>query len=240
VLPEPCDQCRGDGGYFAIVLRNNEPYSKRCDCARGRALAALDALRNQLSHENVEPRISGESAMAGVAMLSQIKFFPAEAAARMLIADELRLICNNDAELLWLCRRMVRLFLEWPGFPILRGVFCSKFTPLDGGQSSVCCETYSDGIPSEFPERESARLALPPGAVVSADPTLDAGVRMVADALDLNKHLAAPRRVVPELLISANEPVRRAITQADMDCAVQEWREKRAREELGGADLASD
>src|ERR1035441_1031272 len=101
-LPNPCEKCAPYSGNFVVVeFRNGRSGTRRCDCARGEALAAADVMRAQPPISDPEPRISNESATAGVSMLTALKFFPGEAAARMVIADELRCMCNDDGELFW-------------------------------------------------------------------------------------------------------------------------------------------
>lgn len=216
-LPEACEKCAPLNGLWQLVRGG----TKRCDCARGQSLAEMDQMRSATPLLEVDPLISPEAATTCISMLSAIRWFPAEPAARVMIADELQSMCNSDTEAFWLCKRMIRLFVEWPGVPALRAVFCSKFVPLDRFQGLGICAAYPEGIPPELPEPAPARLALPPGYIASADPSLDASVRMAASLLDINRW----RRVTPRM--PAEEPTNPnfiPITQADIDRAVEELR----------------
>jgi hypothetical protein len=179
----------------------------------------------------VEPRVSEETAALGVSMLAAIPWFPTEDAARFMIAGELQSLCESQAEMNWLVRRMVRLFERWPGIPALRAVFCSKHSPLDRVESTGIIEAYPDGIPPELPPAAPPRLALPPGAVVSADSQLDAGVRLLSAVLDMNR-IEAPVRHTPRAVASPVSANYQPITQADIDKAVQELHDRRARGEM--------
>jgi hypothetical protein len=175
-LPKPCEKCAPDGLWVGDLAM------RRCTCERGRTLAALDEVRKQPALTRVEPRISVEAASSGVSILSALRYFPAEDGARIVIGNELRSMCNNGDEMLWLCARMVRLFTEWPGVPSMRAVFCAKFFPLDRDTRGICSD-FPDGIPAEV-EQAPERKALSAG---SLDAQLDAGIRDLARMKDMNK-----------------------------------------------------
>jgi hypothetical protein len=222
-LPEPCSRCAFLGGNFTDYRGGG---MRRCDCARGRALAALDEARKQGPHE-VEPQISSEMALGCVAMLGAMGgFFPADAAARMVIADEFQSMCNNAEEALWLAKRMLQLFQSWPGFPALRAVYCSKFLPLDGLMAVGICKEYPDGIPAAVPVIEPPLLALPPGHVATADPELDAGIQDAFKPRPLRRISSRPADPFPV------NPNFQPVTQSDIDAAVSELRDKQARDAL--------
>lgn len=171
-LPKPCANCGPDG------LWREKAYERgytRCDCERGRTLAALDEARKQPALSRVDPLISLETAAAGVSILSALRYFPSEDGARIAIGNELRSMCNSGDEMLWACARMVRLFTDWPGVPSLRAVYCSKFFPLDRDTRGVCPD-YPDGVPPEVEQTPTLR-ALPPGSV---DVQLDAVIQDLA------------------------------------------------------------
>lgn len=180
-LPKPCERCGPDG--FWAWTRNG---MKRCDCERGQALKTQDLLRRLPPVAHVEPKISEESAATGVSMLSAMKFFPAEAGARMVIADELSSLCNDDLQVLWLAKRMCQLFTEWPGLPALRALFWSKYVPLDRRPSTSGDDAlFPDGVPPEIPEQDASPIALPPGRR-SVDPELDTAIRDLGKLKKIN------------------------------------------------------
>lgn len=157
-LPEACDYCRSMGGYWVD--------GKRCSCARGEALLALDALRSLPPASDIEPRLSEETLAAGVSMLSVMKFFPPEAGARLMIGDELGSMCADEGQMIWLVKRCASLFTDWPGLPMLRRVFWSKYIPLDRMPSELPIgrdDPFPEGIPPQIPIREVDYKALERG-----------------------------------------------------------------------------
>jgi hypothetical protein len=75
-------------------------------------------------------------------------------------------------------------------------------------------------------------VLLPAGAVVSADSDLERSILALAAAKDLNR-ISRARRHVPGIPEIPDLPPEKRITQADIDRAVAELHEKRARKELG-------
>jgi len=179
-------------------------------------------------NKNIEPITPHEIAVV-ISELSVLQYFPADKDARTTIAQDLLAICPNIQEARWLSRRMRQLFNEWPGPRELRAVYCSRNRPRDGYEVSSLL--YLDGVPTPpggselawYPTiQETPRPLLPAGHTVTADLELENQVRSVAAAKDLN-------RSKPALLPNPNTE---AITQADIDRAVIENRNKRAAEEL--------
>jgi hypothetical protein len=169
-----------------------------------------------------------------VEMMATIPFFPVESAARSLITDELRGMCRNWKEADWLVQRMVRLYNSWPGLAEMRRVYCASKIPLDGVAAMGLSEYFGDGIiPPEHPEPERAPVAaLPAGAVTSADPQLDNAVRELAEAKRLPApHERFPIAVTPPKIAETREQRHfTPITQADIDKAVAEYRQKKSAE----------
>jgi hypothetical protein len=111
-----------------------------------------------------EPVISAKVAAVAMEMLSALSYFPREAPARSLVAEELRAMCSTEAQALWLVRRMARLYREWPGVLEMRLVFCSSHRPLDGIEPLCISPFFPDGIPSETPERQPAPRLIAPSS----------------------------------------------------------------------------
>jgi hypothetical protein len=155
---------------------------QRCDCARGRTLAGQDLIRREPPTPlEFEPRISQQAAALGVSMLSTMQYFPTEEGARVIIAEELRAMCTEESQILWLAKRMGRLFSVWPGLPAMRAVFCARHVPLDRIPAENEASIFPDGVPAEV---EPPQLhALPPG---SDDPEFDAAIRSLAARKRLN------------------------------------------------------
>lgn len=67
-----------------------------------------------------------------VRKLSILKFFPAGDAERETLMEILDEMVGESAQLSWLVSVMVNQVGEWLGPKELRGVFCTRFKPLDG------------------------------------------------------------------------------------------------------------
>lgn len=206
MLPEPCDDCAPYGGKFC----RRGGGMARCGCARGQILAQLDDQRGRPVLVNVEPKITERTATLCVSMMSGIKYFPSESAARLIIADELQSMCNSDEEAFATAKQMGKLFEEWPGgIRALRAVFCSMYFPLDRDTSVLTCAEYPDGIPAtRTVEEPFVRLLAP---------ELTEPIKMIAEACDLNAHLREIKGSPSQLKIPSTPQI---LTQADIDAAV--------------------
>jgi hypothetical protein len=159
--------------------------------------------------------------------LTLLKFFPSDPDARLELAKLVSRMASTEDQVEWLVARTVALCNEWPGPVGLRQILCSKFKPADGIEAG-CTSMFPDGVPSEKQIEAPPLLALPAGHVATVDPGYDRSIRLLAAAKDLN-HI--PRRV-PIQEVPTN-PDFKPITQADIDRAVDELHERRARAELG-------
>jgi hypothetical protein len=159
--------------------------------------------------------------------LTLLRFFPGEQGARTALFLLVGRMCSNEDQVRWLVRRTLALCNEWPGPLVFRQILASKFKPADG-ISPGCTSMFPDGVPSEKQIEAPPLLALPAGHVATVGPGYDRSIRLLAAAKDLN-HI--PRRV-PIQEVPTN-PDFKPITQADIDCAVDELHERRARAELG-------
>lgn len=183
-LPRGCERC-GPDGYWVLPKGSSvfgDRGVERCNCERGRALAALDLIRREPPTLEVEPRITEEMAALGVSMLAVMKFFPTEEGARLVIGDELRSMCADGSQVLWLAKRMCQLFSEWPGLPSLRAVAWSKFIPLDRRPAENEVQLFPDGVPPEI-RTEFEYRALPAG---SMDSKLDTAIHDLTARKRLN------------------------------------------------------
>jgi hypothetical protein len=160
------------------------------------------------------------------AELTLLRFFPGDVDGRAGLVLLVGRMCANEDQVRWLVQRTMALCNEWPGPVGLRQILCSKFKPADG-ISAGCCSIFPDGVPSEKRIEAPALLALPPGHVATVEPGYDRSIRALAVSKDLNRVLWPVVQEVP------TNPDFKPITQADVDRAVYELREKRARAELG-------
>jgi hypothetical protein len=172
-----------------------------------------------------------ENVTALVASMGGMKFFPSDAEARLALVEMIGEMCESEEQVRWLVKRMRAMYSEWPGEHEMRACFCSRYHSKDG--INAFSTVYPDGLPRELPAEEVKLLPLPAGAVVSADPTLDLAVRALAESKDMNRTKRAPR--IPSIPIVPDLPPEKRITQADVDRAVAELHERRARAELAGA-----
>lgn len=161
--------------------------------------------------------------------LAVLAYFPAETEARGVLARELVNICPNIIEARWLVTRFCQLFSRWPGPRELRAVYCSRNKPRDGFE--ISSTEFPDGVPTPLPGSELAWynviepapvLQLPSGHVVTADILLENDIRRLAAAKDLNRR--KPEEV--------RNPDYKPITDADIQAALEENRDRQAREEL--------
>jgi len=126
--------------------------------------------------------ISGEAFKAFFKRVQTIPFAPT---AENIESWTLTLedFVSTDEQLAWLAERLVKLYKKFPPPLEIRACFCGKFKPKDG--INAFSETYPDGIPSEREDRNRAITgpelkALPSGHVASADPSLDAAIKLAA------------------------------------------------------------
>jgi len=229
-FPPACAKCEPFEGNW----QETPAGLKRCDCARGIALSGMK--RGEGGASSTQPVISAEVAAQAARSLGAIPFFPSAPEAQTMIANEIASLCHSSTEAFWLVQRMLALYNRWPGSREMRMVFCQRYRPLSGldaAQLSWSSETYPEGIPSEKPQPTQALKTLPAGRDVSASPSIEAAVIELAKA----KRMPAPREplrmcspLVPQ--IPEVRPQLRRITQADIDRAVQENRDSRARREF--------
>lgn len=76
--------------------------------------------------------ISTADAASAVILLGRlIPFFPTDASTRELLADCLREFVGSPNELKWLVTLAVNVMPEWKGLAELRGLYCTRYRPLD-------------------------------------------------------------------------------------------------------------
>lgn len=223
-----CNDCQPFGGRFRPASKGG---MERCTCGDNPALAQIDADRK--AGTAYPPRLTTDEVQLGMEMLSGVcNYVPAAGSpGRTAAAEELRSMCRNAADMLWLVKRMGQLFSEWPGARSMRAVYCSKARPLDGVETEAICEQYPEGIPSEKLEAVSAPSypQLRSGDAASNAESVRVTVEALVEAKDM-KNFAKPKRPVPDIPIF---PGGAHVTQADIEAAVNANRERIAREELG-------
>jgi hypothetical protein len=98
--------------------------------------------------------------------LAALKFFPSDDAARLAIMEMIGDMAETEDQVLWLVKRMLSLYNEWPGPKELRALFCSRWTPRDGLLAYTEVYTFlNGGYPAESkPAAVSRRLPAAPEA----------------------------------------------------------------------------
>lgn len=180
--------------------------------------------------KTIEP-LEVRQVAALVTELSVMAYFPPDIEARKAIAQELVRICPNLTEARWLVMRFAQLYNRWPGLRELRAVYCSRNRPRDGVEINSL--DFPDGVPSPPPGSELAWVLpapeqptplLPAGHQYSADIEMENSVRQVAAS---SLRTRPPRKPEPPV-----NPNFKPITQADIDRAVEEHRQKQGQREF--------
>ena len=109
--------------------------------------------------------IRAEYAAQKVAELSVLPRFPFDQDARLMVLRTLTEMVQDEAALDWLVQRAVNLWSKWEGIRELRAIYCSRFHPGDGIETTSAL--YTDGVP---PDPSLPRLALPAPADLNTWP----------------------------------------------------------------------
>ena len=175
--------------------------------------------------------VNVKRAAEAVGRLAILRFFPSDPNAQAAIVQILCEMARSNEQIDWLVNRMIAIYNEWPGPREMRACFCCRFRPKDG--QNACSEVYLDGSwpvdPTAPPRPElmapagQKRIA---GETISEDPQLQRAISTLARAKSMDR--ATRRKPAPP-----NPPGFKPLTQADIDAAVQQNRDKRAREEAG-------
>lgn len=89
-----------------------------------------------------------------------VKFFPADEMTRELIASALTDFVGRQDELEWLVRLAANVLPEWGGLSELRGLYCTRYRPIDDIEAVSGTPGYrpaelADRAEREFFEREA-------------------------------------------------------------------------------------
>lgn len=149
-------------------------------------------------------------------------YFPQDPGAGLELAKEIARYAETEDQVEWLVLRCRRLYKAWPGDAEVRACFCSRFKPADG--ITAYSAVFLEGFPTEKPADPPPK-ALPAGRTVTALPELDHAIERLARSKDLSRITRRP--------VAVPDSERQIVTQADIDKAVTELRDKRARDEAG-------
>lgn len=78
------------------------------------------------------PRPTGKQLQGAVEELAAIPFFPTGESARVAIATQIGKFVAEAHQLRWLVDAAINVMRKWDGIPELRGLYCTRFKPLDG------------------------------------------------------------------------------------------------------------
>jgi hypothetical protein len=185
-----------------------------------------------------------ERVLSLLADLAMLKYFPSGEDALIAVAKMIGRMATSEDQVKWLVGRTLDLHNEWPGPLELRAIFCSRWRPAD--RKEAYSAIYIGGIPPEKPSIPAlpspALPALPPGHVASFDDEADEMIRQLSEACDMNRSTrprlpfgkASPTEPPREPLNTAPNPNFKPITEADIQRAVEDMRNKRALAELHG------
>ena len=163
--------------------------------------------------------------------LKCLPYFPSEPAVLVAVARLIGLMCVDVKQARWIVNRMTSgLYSQWPGVAEMRACYCSRYRPKDG------IEAYSTVFPDGLPPEpggfaEAIRISEPKpkavaGNVVSAAPSLSQFVTDLAYMKRVESGYSKPPADLPVNRITEKN----AITQADIDRAVSELRNRRTAE----------
>ena len=91
--------------------------------------------------------------LLAITRLSVLKFFPTATAAQGEIMDMLERMVSDERQLEWLVDTLIDSVDEWPGLRSVRGLFCTRFKPRDGKETTC-------GLPGFTAEDCEGRAAL--------------------------------------------------------------------------------
>ncbi len=170
------------------------------------------------------PITAAAIAQAVEALGDTLAFFPKGLAGRAVIGDAVSSMCGTVEQARYMVRRAVALYKTWDrcGIPGLRQIICHSGIPADGVMLSIT-ESFPEGLPPERVGPPMARL-LPPG------PKMDEARQIEATVGAIAKKVPPPRNV--DIHPLERTTPHRGITQADIDRAVEENRQRRAEAEL--------
>jgi hypothetical protein len=165
--------------------------------------------------------------------LTILRFFPADPGGRLEISKMVAEMCSSEEEVAWLVTRTRNVCNEWLGPLVLRQIFCSRYKPRDG-QVVHSSEAFPDGIPPMTPQpdgfaqleqwkREHRHELAAPAAEDDAEEEPES---KRPNVVTMPVNPAPTKPVSPK----PTNPNYKRITQADIDQALKEYREKKLLE----------
>lgn len=98
--------------------------------------------------------------------LSSIPFFPTAEAAQLVIGKHMLKFVSGPTELRWLVDSAVNAMRKWEGIPELRGLYCTRYKPVDGVEGTCSLAGYS---PADNEAAGAAEIAYAPAMALLGD-----------------------------------------------------------------------
>lgn len=166
-------------------------------------------------------------AMKTIAKLTALKFFPTDPTGQKAVVEIAAKMATTNEQIDWVVAQMLVWYNEWPGPKEMRGVFCQRWKPADGGPNISVSQVFEGGI---FPGCQAAS-----GAGVPAISKAEA-VRLLAMAAEPLPEVAAATPIIrPKVTPIARTP--QIITQADIDKAEADLRRRKEQEHARAAQV---
>ena len=154
---------------------------------------------------------------SALAKLGTMNYFPADQGSRAEIAALLAQMCVSSKSLDWLMEQMICHVKDWPGCAEMRGIYCSRFPPMDGINTYAAHWKYSpEASEGRSIEDHKARLYLC-GDVAEEDPAaMDELHKILRDALAKVKNLEGKKLAIdPKRAQRALEGLRKLAGEDD-------------------------
>jgi hypothetical protein len=238
----PCENC-GANGLRMIEVRGVDVWA-RCNCAYGRMLSSR--VNRPTPPRRAEQVLTDDEVSMAIEGLASIPWFPKEDGARTMIADAIARLCGDSRSSFELVRRMVDMYRQWPGVREMRICYCALVGPPLSGEDLhlAVSEFYPDGFGPALASVIPTRKQLPTGKAVEMldDAAWRERIEKNLTSIDpQEKAYALPdpeeaqktRREVLQERHQREMSQLKPITQADVDKAVEELRERQARAEKG-------
>lgn len=90
--------------------------------------------------------------------LAAIPFFPTDEYAQEAVMRELEKFVDQPVRLQWLVDAAINTMRKWEGVPELRGLYCTRYRPADGRETSCSLPGYSPADCEAHHAIESAQI----------------------------------------------------------------------------------
>jgi hypothetical protein len=85
-------------------------------------------------------------AAKAVSKMTMLKFFPTDPNGQKAIVELCCKMATETEQVEWLVRAMLTHYNEWPGPREMRGMFCQRYKPADGGPNVNMSQVFPNGL----------------------------------------------------------------------------------------------